>query len=42
MAADAFPLDNAVNNADEKILHPENRKLDEKMQYDCQRRTSLS
>lgn len=25
MAADAFPLDNAVNNAEEKILHPENR-----------------
>ena len=31
MVADAFPLDNAVNNADEKILHPENRKLNEKM-----------
>ena len=31
MAADAFPLDNAVNNADEKILHPENKKLNEKM-----------
>ena len=31
MAADAFPLDNAVNKADEKILHPENRKLNEKM-----------
>lgn len=31
MAADAFPLDNAVNKADEKILHPENKKLNEKM-----------
>ena len=31
MVADAFPLDNAVNKADEKILHPENRKLNEKM-----------
>ena len=31
MAADAFPFDNAVNKADEKILHPENRKLNEKM-----------
>jgi len=25
MVADAFPLHNAENNADEKILHPENR-----------------
>ena len=31
MAADAFPLDNAVKKADEKILHPENKKLNEKM-----------
>ena len=31
MVADAFPFDNAVNKADEKILHPENRKLNEKM-----------
>ena len=31
MVADSFPLDNAVNKADEKILHPENRKLNEKM-----------
>ena len=31
MAADAFPLDNAVNKADEKILYPENKKLNEKM-----------
>ena len=31
MVADAFPLDNAINKAYEKILHPENRKLNEKM-----------
>ena len=31
IAADAFPFDNAVNNADAKILHPENRKLNEKI-----------
>lgn len=31
IAADAFPLDSAVNKADEKILHPENKKLNEKM-----------
>ncbi len=31
ISADVFPFDNAVNNADEKILHPENRKLNEKM-----------
>ena len=31
IAADTFPLDNAVNNAEEKILHPENRKLNEKI-----------
>ena len=31
MVADAFPFDNDVNKADEKILHPENRKLNEKM-----------
>jgi hypothetical protein len=31
MVADAFPLDNAVNKADEKILHPENKKLKEKI-----------
>lgn len=31
MAADALPFDNAVNKADEKILNPENKKLNEKM-----------
>ena len=29
--ADTFPFDNAVNNADEKILQPENRKPKEKI-----------
>ena len=29
--ADTFPLDNAVNKAETKILHPENRKLNEKI-----------
>ena len=31
MIADIFPFDNAVNKAEEKILLPENRKLNEKM-----------
>ena len=30
ITADAFPLDNAVKKAEEKILPPENRKLNEK------------
>ena len=32
IAADAFPSDNAVNKAEAKILHPENRKLNEKIE----------
>jgi len=32
MSADAFPSDNAVNRAEAKILHPENRKLNEKIE----------
>lgn len=31
IVADAFPLDSAVNKAEAKILHPENRKLNEKV-----------
>ena len=32
IVADAFPLDNAVNKAEAKILHPENKKPNEKME----------
>ncbi len=31
IVADVFPFDSAVNKAEEKILHPENRKLNEKI-----------
>lgn len=31
MRADAFPLDSDVKKAEAKILHPENRKLNEKI-----------
>ena len=30
--AEIFPFDSAVNNAEEKILHPENRKLKAKIE----------
>ena len=33
--ADTFPLDNAVNNAEEKILIPVNKKLSEKIANPC-------
>lgn len=29
ITADIFPLDSAVNKAEEKILYPENKKLNE-------------
>lgn len=32
MAAETFPFDSAVNRAEAKILHPENRKLNEKIE----------
>ena len=32
IVADAFPFDSAVNKAEAKILHPENRKPNEKIE----------